>query len=175
LKWLSELTSWLRLVRLLRLYPLLRSLVVLSLTVRWQLQQHYGMAHLLCNSTPSHSSGTGYHGNQIHMLHLAGPLQPENAALHAIIAVAGFARAIYVSIPGKLPGLRLVSHGIGSPLLHLAVYLSTVVLCTAPKHTRNISIISSQNHTCRYYTAVAEGLENSWLRSVGTPPVYVRS
>jgi hypothetical protein len=34
LKWLSELTSWLRLVRLLRLYPLLRSLVVLSLTVR---------------------------------------------------------------------------------------------------------------------------------------------
>ena len=33
-KWLSELTSWLRLVRLLRLYPLLRSLVVLSLTVR---------------------------------------------------------------------------------------------------------------------------------------------
>ena len=23
------------------------------------------------------------------------------------------------------------------------------------------------DHTCRYYTAVAEGLENSWLRSVG--------
>lgn len=87
LKWLSQFTSWLRLVRLLRLYPMLRSLVVLSLT------GHYNrkMLHYMASS----------------------PL----LALH---------------------------------VLYMYLFLANLLDCIW------------------YYTAVAEGLQNSWLRSVGS-------
>lgn len=44
--------------------------------------------------------------------HIAGPLQPEDAALYIIFAIAGAACAVYVPVPGQSAELRLVSNGV---------------------------------------------------------------
>jgi hypothetical protein len=44
--------------------------------------------------------------------YIAGPLQPEDAALYIIVAIAGIACAVYVPVPGQPAELRLVSNGI---------------------------------------------------------------
>lgn len=53
---LSDVTAWVRLVRMFRLFPLLRSLVVLSLTVRLRNTQNrkiflQQLVHLQCSWT----------------------------------------------------------------------------------------------------------------------------
>ncbi len=147
LKTVSDVVSWVRLVRMLRLLPLLRSLVVLSLTVGLPNGQCLSVC---CMHTTHHTA------HLFHMMCSGLDLQQlsNDVVRCALPAVQCFQKPVF-------PGLRQGHHDrrmlrfmpsnalLGIHIMYMALFVSNLLACVW------------------YYTAIAEGVSNSWLRSVG--------